>query len=71
MRKCLLMILAVGLAVPGCNLLDWAKPDAKPPKLKTVNVPPVKPEHITPENALQKARELNDELDRDVEGEGL
>jgi hypothetical protein len=69
MRKWLLMILAVGLVLPGCSLLDHIRPEAKPPKLKAPAAAPVKPEHVTPENAAQKARELNDELDRELEGE--
>jgi hypothetical protein len=62
------VLLAV-LALPGCTLLDSDKSEAKAPKLAVSKAPPIRPEHVTPGNAAQKLRELNEELDRDAEGE--
>ena len=69
MRRWLMLALMAGLPLPGCTLFESNKPETQAPKLKVSHVPPVRPDHVTPANALQKARELNEELDRDAEGE--
>jgi hypothetical protein len=51
----------------GCSLLDWKKSEATAPKLHVAAPPPVRPDHVTTQNAIQKARELNEELDRELE----
>ena len=70
MRGWLFVALLAGCALPGCNLLERTKTDAQAPKLKVAAPPPIRPEQVTPNNAVQKARELNEELDRELEGDG-
>ena len=69
MRGSRLFVLLMGLALPGCTLLDSNRSAAKAPKLNVSSAPAVRPEQVTPTNGFQKARELNEELDRDAEGE--
>jgi hypothetical protein len=60
--------LFAGLVTPGCQFfLD--RRQATPPPLPLAAHPPVRAEEITPDNAAEKIRELNDELDRDIEGD--
>lgn len=75
MRKgCLLLMLA--LTGPGCmtptpKLEDEAK---KMPPVQTVEMPPpppspvVTPDEVTESNAVEKARALANEMDRDTRG---
>jgi hypothetical protein len=67
MRRSLSLVLLGGLLLPGCTLFETNQPETQAPKLRVSNVPPVRPEQVTPENALLMARALNDELDRDLE----
>jgi hypothetical protein len=66
-RRRLLAVLLCGSMLSGCSLLDWKKSEATAPKLHVAAPPPVRPDHVTTQNAIQKARELNEELDRELE----
>jgi hypothetical protein len=68
MRRLLISAVLVIPAMPGCQFfLD--RRQATPPPLKVAAPPPVRAEDITPSNAADKVRELNDELERDLDGE--
>jgi hypothetical protein len=69
MRRWLLLALLAGLALPGCTWLN-TNSDTKAPKLKVADFPAVRPEQVTTANAMQKARDLNEELDREAENGG-
>lgn len=62
-----LLALAL-LAATGCTLLDRKHEMIEAPKLKPVPVL-VRPDDVTPSNAREMARRLNEELDRDLDAE--
>jgi len=68
MRPCTLPLLVVLAASCGCTLLDRNTHRVTPPKLKPAPVL-VRPDDVTPSNAHQMARFLNEELDRDLDAE--
>jgi hypothetical protein len=63
------LFVAALLVLPGCTLLDRAPAPAVAPKLRTAGEPPIRPDEITPANARDQASRLNEELDRDMDGE--
>jgi hypothetical protein len=68
MRRVLLCAALAAWAATGCRWLGEPAAVAPPP-LKLPPPPPVRAEAVTPANAHDMARQLNDELDRATEGE--
>jgi hypothetical protein len=67
MKKSVLLI-AVLSSLAGCSLFNRsAAPVA--PALKVSDQAPIRAVDITADNARDMARALNDELDRDIDGE--
>lgn len=67
MRRWLAMLALVSLVAPGCTMLDRTPKAAVAPKLQSPALPPVMPQEISAGNAREKARSLNEELDRDLD----
>jgi hypothetical protein len=67
-RQALTLVLAAAF-VGGCTFLEKTPEPVAAPPLKAAPPPPVRAGDITPSNAREKARQLNDEIDRDIDGE--
>jgi hypothetical protein len=68
MRRLLLSTVLASLAVPGCQFFV-DKRQATPPPLKVAPQPAVTADDVTATNAHEKARALNDEMERECDGE--
>jgi hypothetical protein len=70
MRRGSAILMTLFLALSGCTMLDRQPAAVVAPTLKPVG-PAIRPDEVTPSNARDKARLLNEELDRDMDGEFL
>lgn len=70
MRRFLLCTVLVSMTMPGCQFF-LSKREVTPPPLKVAAPPPVRVEDVNAANAHEKLRALNDELDRDIDGEDV
>jgi len=68
MRRFLLCTALVSMTMPGCQFF-LGKRDVTAPPLKVAAPPPVHADDVTPANAHEMLRALNDELERDIDGE--
>jgi hypothetical protein len=62
-------LLLSGCLLPGCSLFNRTPAPLVAPPLKTMDKPFVTAEQVSPNNARQKAHVLNEEMDRDIDGE--
>jgi len=68
MKRVWLLACGWAMLAAGCSLWDKTPP-VQAPAIKPAPPPMVRADDVTPANAHAKARALNEELDRDLEGE--
>jgi hypothetical protein len=68
MKRIILSLTALSLLSSGCTLFEKNEPPVKAPPIK-VAPKAVKAGNITPENARDKAKALEAELNADADGE--